>query len=215
MRKKFYKKVLFLVIIICLLIPFSLSLKFENATVFAKQGINNKVLIYNTHPDEVYLDNKNIKDISKELNKLLINKGIESNFLDISNSIDKSKQFENSRALIEKSAIDDKNLILLDIHYSTQENYPTSNRKITIVLAGNSPNLGNNKSFSELLGNRLGNPIKNYNVTYDIQIMKNALGYFNQDLSNRAILIEIGTKFSSEKDRNDCIKALSEALKNL
>lgn len=212
MIKKSYKKIL-LVVISIFLFSFG-NLKFENTNIFAKQDTSNKILIYNTDPDEVYLDNKNIKDISKELTNLLINKKLESNFINVNSSIDKSKQFENSRASIEKIAIANKNLILLDIHNSSQENYPVLNRRITIILAGNSPNFKNNKNFTKLLENKLETSVKNYNVTYDIQIIKNALGSFNQDLTNRAILIQIGTKFSSEKDRNDCIRALSDALKN-
>lgn len=214
MIKKYYKKILLLVISIFLL-SFSFSnLKFKKANIFAKQNISNKILIYNTDPDEVYLDNKNIKDLSKKLTNLLKIKKLDSNLINVNSGIDISKKFENSRNSIEKIATLNKNLILLDIHSSSQDNYPVLNRRITIILAGNSPNFKSNKSFTNLLEKKLETSAINHNVNYDIKIVKNALGYFNQDLSNRAILIQIGTKFSSEKDRTDCIYALSDALKN-
>ena len=42
----------------------------------------------------------------------------------------------------------------------------------------------------------------------------NGISYFNQDLSNNSVLIEIGNNMSSDSDIEDCVNALVSALKN-
>lgn len=46
-------------------------------------------------------------------------------------------------------------------------------------------------------------------------IFKSENATYNQDLSTEAVLIEIGNNKSSRQDVENCINALSEALKNL
>lgn len=39
--------------------------------------------------------------------------------------------------------------------------------------------------------------------------------YYNQDLSNKSVLVEIGNDWPNDKDIEDCVNALVSALKNI
>lgn len=80
------------------------------------------------------------------------------------------------------------------------------------VLTQNNPHYSTNKKFAD----QLSQEIQKYSdIKVDFQLYKNGTIYFNQDLSNSSALIEVGDDNSTDSDVNECINALSTALKNI
>lgn len=176
----------------------------------------NKVLVYNSDPDETYSNNENIKEYTKKLNKILLTQGVNSNYLDNNKTINKTETFKYSSELIKENIKDYKNYILIDIHNNNSNvNNLKSNRSIKIMLAENAPNFENNKELSELLLRELTKISSNYKITCSIERIKSAEDYFNQELSNKSILVKLGSSYSTNNDIDNCNNALSTAIKNI
>lgn len=170
------------------------------------------IVIYNSHADEAYPSGMTVTDVAALINDKLLKNGLKSSVLKCTPSKEYAKSYESTRSLITNNVKNYSNTILLDIHRDVAETGKVQKRRISFVLCKNNPHYNSNKQFVDGL-------IKNINdsnkVSWNTTPFSNALGYFNQDLSNKSVLIEIGNSLSSDKDIEDCINALVSTIKNL
>jgi bla regulator protein BlaR1 len=103
--------------------------------------------------------------------------------------------------------------ILLDIHRSIGKSPYFDKKKISFILATDSPYYEENKKFVGILleSIRYSSKAELEVLFYDGEI----LSYFNQDLSKNSLLIEVGSNISSDSDIEECINTLVSALKNV
>lgn len=168
------------------------------------------IVIYNSHPSEDYPSGVKVTDVGKLINDKLIKEGLKSNFIMCKDATEYGKSYKNTRNIITKNVKGYSNTILLDIHRDTTENPESTPRKLQFVLAKNNPHYEANKKFVDTLLENIKNSNK---VEATISIYENGLSYFNQDLSNNSVIIEIGNNKSSDNDIEECVNALVSALK--
>ncbi|NFO14214.1 peptidase M56 [Clostridium botulinum] len=168
------------------------------------------IIIYNSHADEDYQSGINVTDIGALINDKLIKEGLSSNFIKCKAPKEYTESYKNSRDLIKADVKDYSSNILLDIHRDAVDSIKCDKKKITLVLAKNSPYYENNKVFAE-------NLLKNIDSSNEIKIK--IISYnrgklcFNQDLSKNALLINLGNNMSSDSDIEKCVNVLVSALK--
>lgn len=186
-------------------------------------NLNNKsIYIYSTHQKEGYLDEKNVVDGSKYLANLLEKKGYEVIVEDRNFSKELSDQnlsYDQSY-LISRSAINDALIeyqgfdLIIDFHRDSVPRNSTyikinekSYAKLMIVLGGLS------SYFDEIHMNAK----TLYDKTNQIQsgIMKNILvreAYYNQDISENMLLIEVGSDQNYYQEVKNSIDILANAI---
>lgn len=167
------------------------------------------VVIYNSHPTEAYqlIPNVNICDIGALVNSRLVNEGVNSKFIKCMPPKDYFKSYDNSRELITKNVVNYSNTALFDIHRELGIDHNCNT--IYFVLAKKSPYYEKNSKLTNTLINYIKHSSK-----VETRIAYYAYGdhYFNQDLSDKSVLIEIGNEFSTDKNVEDCINALVSAI---
>ena len=168
------------------------------------------IVIYNSHPDEDYSSGMKITDVGALINDKLVKEGFNSRFIRIDQNTDYNKSYQISRNLIIKNVNSFSNTILLDIHRDITEKDKSDTRKILFILTEKNPRYESNKRFVDSL---IGN-IKNSNgVETHIYTYQYGISFYNEDLSNKASVIEIGNNMSSDSDIEACINELVSALK--
>ena len=169
------------------------------------------IVIYNSHPDEDYrwASGINISQVGALINDRLVKEGLNSRFIQCTLPKEYTKSYANSREFVMRNVKNYSNTILLDIHRDSGEK--VNSNKILFTLARESPYYEKNLKFVHSLTDYIehSSKIEPY-ITYH---SKGTL-YFNQDLSNKSVLIEIGNDSSTDKDIEDCINALVSALKS-
>lgn len=102
----------------------------------------------------------------------------------------------------------------MDIHRDiTPQNdnvmYNSNERRITIVLGKQNPGYEETKKFAEL--------IKDKSLSYKDSFIDfyewNSI--FNEDLSSKSLLIEIGTEKSTEEELQNCIEVFAKSLRDV
>lgn len=177
--------------------------------------ISFNIVIYNSEPNETYQNGKNVKDIGILLNTKLKEKGINSNFIknpspekQVNSYDDYVKTYDITRKLITQNVKDYNNTILLDV---CRDISPRAKNNIEIALSKTNPHYTENKKFADSLVeqfNKLNQSVSMY--YYDTYKT-----YFNQDLSNRSIIIEIGNVKCSDSKLNQLVNLVTEALQNV
>jgi bla regulator protein BlaR1 len=169
------------------------------------------IVIYNSHPDEVYPSGMKISDVGAILNDKLVKEGFNSCFISCALNTDYNKSFQITRDLITKNVKSYSNTILLDIHRDKTEKNKSDAPKMLFILAKSNPHYKANKKFVDSLIEN----IKNSNqIKSEIYFYQYGISYYNQDLSNNSTLIELGNNMSSDSDIEACVNALVSALKN-
>lgn len=174
--------------------------------------ISSDVVIYNTHANEAYQGGKKVTDVASELSKRLVKEGIKSSFVKCIEPKNYSKAYSNSRDVITKNVKNYSNSILLDIHRDVSNKKNNDPKKITIILAQSNPHYLENKKFATSLINEIN---KNKKVQAALVEYKNGILAFNQDLSNKAIVVELGNDKSSNNDIENAVNELTVAFKNI
>lgn len=170
------------------------------------------IVIYNSHPDEVYPSGMKVTDVGALLNDKLVSKGYNSHFIKIDPSTDYNKSYQISRNLIIKNVKSYSNTILLDIHRDITEKDKSNAKKIFFVLTDKSPYYKTNKKFVDSL---MVNIKKESGIECKIYLYMFGISYYNQDLStNNSALIEIGNDKSSDGDIEACVNTLVSAIKS-
>ncbi|WP_234124968.1 M56 family metallopeptidase [Clostridium hydrogenum] len=168
------------------------------------------IVIYDSHPDENYpaASGINVCQIGALINNKLVKEGLNSNFIKCTAPKEYSASFKNSRDIITKNVKNYNKTILLDIHRDTDITNANSNT-ITFILTRKCPYYKENLKFvNKIIASiKHSSQVKTRIFYYDYGI-----GYYNQDLSNKSVLIEIGTDHSTNKNIEDCIDALIPAL---
>ncbi|MFL0195703.1 stage II sporulation protein P [Clostridium sp. WILCCON 0269] len=171
------------------------------------------IVIYNSHPDETYLSGKNITDVGALINDELAKVGLNSSFIKVTAPKEYTKSYENTRNIITKNVKNYASTTLLDVSRDESNNATTDTKKIRLILTQASPRYEANKKFA----NQLLEQLKKANgVTAEIiEFKTDTLSYFNEDLSNNTILIEIGNDKSSDSDIQQSVNVLAASLKNI
>ncbi|MFD3157261.1 stage II sporulation protein P [Haloimpatiens sp. FM7330] len=187
----------------------------EKASTDTKKStipFSSEIVVYNSHANEDYTSGMKVTNVGSIINDKLIKKGLKSNFIQCKPSKEYIKSYDSARNLITEKIENYSDKILLDVQRDTVENPKSSAKKIVIVLAKNNPHYKENKKFANLLIKELE---KSQQVKACIFEYKNVRSYFNQDLSNKSILIELGNNKSSDNDVEECVNALVSALENV
>ena len=190
------------------------------ATSIAKSNLanNNSIVIYCSHPQEMYGYGGNILEIAKETTKRLVKAGLNAQYLEVPINTPRNGAYKVSRKLLQTKVANYKKAILLDLHIDYPvtfkgqkpvENIPKQN--LNFVIEESNPLFKGNKKFV----NKLINEINKSNKINVAKIVNKELGAFNQDLSPYALLIHIGASNSSKKDVGIYIDSLISALKNI
>ncbi|WP_051541718.1 stage II sporulation protein P [Clostridium lundense] len=170
------------------------------------------IVIYNTHADEEYDFGKKITDISALISHRLNNEGLNSSFIKCDPPKEYMKAYEVSRDAITKNIKKYEDIILLDIHRDISGDHKLNPKRMLIVLTKKNPCYESNKKFAESLLKEIN---KSNSVKCEILLRNEGILYYNQDLSNNAVLIELGNNKSSNSDIEECMNALISALKNV
>jgi stage II sporulation protein P len=194
--------------IICIIIFFIFCISSTNFA-YGKTLKNKsyKFFIYNSHPYENYSNGENIKVISERLNNRLTEIGVNSAFLDYTEG-KHLKSYSGAKKLIKEKVKNFNNSSLIDIHISG--NMKICKNDIEIYIAKGNPNYTKNEEFAK----KLVSSIKalNNNLSVDI-IMQDNVKY-NQDLSDKAILIMLNSTVGKD-DLNKIIDTLTYSIKNV
>lgn len=174
--------------------------------------ISSDVVIYNSHPEENYQSGIKVTDVSTLINYSLINEGLKSSFIVNNSNTGYANSYRVTHDLITKNITDYNNTILLDIHRNCTGNVKSDTKKIILVLAKDNPHFDANNKFAKQLVKEIS---KSHNITASIYYYNHSRQYFNQDLSNNSVLVQLGLDKSSDDDIKQCIDALVPALKNM
>ena len=176
-------------------------------------SFSSDIVIYNSHPEENYPSGIKVTDVGAAIEAKLMEEGISSRFIKGNPPTEYEKSYETTRDLITKNVKDYSDTILLDIHRSIGKSPYFDKKKISFILATDSPYYEENKKFVGILleSIRYSSKAELEVLFYDGEI----LSYFNQDLSKNSLLIEVGSNISSDSDIEECINTLVSALKNV
>ncbi len=168
-------------------------------------GDKSQVVVYNSHPFEVYKSGLSIKEASELLETKLLDNKLECTYIDNPNK-DYKGSYEFSRKLILDNIKELNNTVLLDIHVN--EDKETSNGDITVYVGKGNKQYTKNKQFAESLIKMI-NSVDN---TIKCELILNGNGKYNQDLSSKALLISIGNKDTADTDMQNIIDALAASM---
>lgn len=196
-----------------------------NEEIEAKQ--NKKVYIYNTHQTENYSDLKTVKDASYMLKDHLKNLNIDATieegnineFLNINNwNYDYS--YLASKYFIEENVKNNDYDLIIDLHRDSidYDNSVTNINgknyaRVLFVVGKENPNYEQNLLLMTELNNLI---IKNYPSLTRGVIQKEGYGVngvYNQDISNKIILLEVGGYQNSSEEVNNTLYLIAQIIK--
>jgi stage II sporulation protein P len=169
------------------------------------------IVLYNTHHEEEYTFGETVVKAAQTLSSNLREEGFKTDFLIAKDPIPLLGAYNHSRDLITENVPGYTNKILLDIHRQANDR-AEAKKTILIVLSTGNPSYEKNKEFAELIVNQIN---QYTSVTAGIYTYNNKSNHFNQELSQYALLVEIGTEKSSKADIEEALAALSIGLGNL
>lgn len=186
------------------------ALKIDNAT--STSPFSSDIVVYNSHPDENYESASNVKvtDVGALINDKLVKNGLNSRFINCAPPKDYCKSYQNSREVIIKNVKNYQNTILLDVHRDLVVKIGSTNT-INFVLTRKSPYYEKNLKFVTSLVSYIKH---SSNLKTAIYYYDYGISYYNQDLSNKSVLVEIGNEYSNDKDIENCVDTFVSALKN-
>lgn len=199
-----------------------------------EQDSKYNILIYNTHETEKYNDNTlsnyniipDVKMVSyilkDELNKYNINVTIvEENITNIlrNNNWNYSKSYEASRSIITNYINNNNYNLIIDLHRdssSLEKTLLTYNdikyARTLFVVGTMHDNYQKNYDLSQKLNTILNNNIPNISRGISLKGGIGVNGIYNQDLSDKLILIELGGQYNEIEEINNTIKILSLSI---
>ncbi len=181
----------------------------DTETQTTQSSANTKrIIIYNTHSFEKLDSGWEITDFSKTLADKLNDLGVLSIFLNNSHK-EITDSYLKSRNLIMENIVDYRGNIILDIH--AKEDFHIPNKEISIWIGKGNENFEKNKEFA----GRLINEINNIESGISCELIVQDKYIWNQDLSDKAIMLIIGDENASEERANQIIDVLAVALENL
>lgn len=188
---------------------------------------NPKIYIYNSHPLEKYLDNnKSIYDMDyvfkESFKKYNIDTYIEdgdiNNFL-LLNNLEYGYSYIASRSFIEDNIKNNDYDLIIDLHRDAtnhDDTYIDINGlpcvKILFVVGGLNPNYESNYSLASELSNLINSKYPYLSRGVIVKSGANVNGLYNQDLSPRMVLLELGGNNNTEQEVINTINLLSELI---
>ncbi len=193
------------------------------------------VYIYNTHEtesyDDKYLEVYNIKPtvntmshiLKDYLNDLGVNVLIENR--SVSSILKKNKwsykySYEASKELITSVINENKNLkLVIDLH---RDSAPLSKTKMTkdntdyarilFVIGAEHPNYKENNEIAKTLSTLLEKEVEGISRGISLKSGRGVNGIYNQDLTNKSVLIELGGQYNEIEELNNSLKVLSRVI---
>lgn len=179
-----------------------------------------RVYIYSTHYTEAYSDLKTVVDASYLLQEYLNSYGIDTivnersikDYADI-NNLEYKDYYKATRKFLSDMLKENNFDLIIDLHRDAVS-YDTSHikiddtdyAKIMFVMNENLENINLANKLDDIINNKI-------NITRGVYHKK--IDTFNQDLSKKAILVEVGGNYNNFKEVTNSIKVLSEAIKEL
>ena len=198
-------------------------------------NISPLVYIYTTHETESYQDKylevynikPTVKIVSYILKDYLDDYGIptiieEQSITEIlrTNNWSYKYSYEASRIAIKNTIINNKSLkLIIDLHRDSSnlsktllEVNSTKYARILFVVGGENKNYKENLQVSEKLKDLLEQEIPNITRGIITKKGEGVNGIYNQDLSTKSVLIEIGGQYNEIEEINNTIKILSKVI---
>lgn len=198
-------------------------------------NISPLVYIYTTHETESYQDKylevynikPTVKIVSYILKDYLDDYGIptiieEQSITEIlrTNNWSYKYSYEASRIAIKNTIINNKSLkLIIDLHRDSSnlsktllETNNTKYARILFVVGGENKNYKENLQVSEKLKDLLEQEIPNITRGIITKKGEGVNGIYNQDLSTKSVLIEIGGQYNEIEEINNTIKILSKVI---
>lgn len=207
---KNYKYIVSIFLVLMVICTTNLTDYKAQSVTMEKTNFKDTIVLYNTHTEERYSYGKNISEATNKLKEKILKAGFNCSYLKSQPNTPRNKAFETSRGLIKKNISKYDQKILLDVHLKNLGVKKGQQDEIRIIVGKRNSGFKQNLNFANLLLKELQ---KNDSIKSTIYIDKNLTQ--NQDLSPRALLIELGNSNSSEKDIQNYIDALSVSLENL
>ncbi len=206
-------------------------------TIEADKIINNnvEVYIYNTHETESYEDKYlevyNIKPTVKTMSYILkdyltdlgINTVVEEKSVTTvlkNHSWSYKYSYEASKEIISPYINENKSLkLIIDLHRDaaplnkTIINFNNTNyAKILFVIGAEHENFEENYKLAENLNNLLNQEVGGVTRGISKKSGSGVNGIYNQDLSTKSILIELGGQYNEIEELNNTLKILSKSI---
>ena len=207
----------------------------ETLQVVEKIETEPLIYIYSTHETESYSDKLlelyNIKPTVKTMSYILqdylsdlgINTLVEKN--SVTNILKQNNwsykySYEASKILAEKAITKEPQLkLVIDLHRDSSKLektlLETQNKKyarILFVIGGENKNFEENYTLSEKLEVLLENEVKGISRGITKKSGTGVNGVYNQDLSPKSILIELGGQYNEIEELNNTIKVLAKVI---
>ena len=200
----------------------------ENNILNVSYIINKRplVYIYNTHQKEDYKNSKGVYDASFVIQKYLtkykvdsiVEKGNITEFLRV-NNMDYSYSYYASKYFI-KDALSKNNFdLIIDLHRdSLNKNLSTvsinkkSYAKILFVVGGEHKNYKKNLELANTINNLIKNKYPTLTRGVIIKTGKNVNGIYNQNLSSKMILLELGGNNNTFEEVTNTISIITPIL---
>lgn len=204
----------------------------EELTINENKGVD--ILIYNTHDQESYNDSRfnnyniipDVKLTSNILEEKLNDKGLTTYVERTSiksilkqNNWNYAKSYQASRKLIEPLIKNNNYKLILDIHRDSSSlektllNYNNkSYAKVLFVIGTEYNNYDENLKLATKLNDILKEKVPGISRGIIKKGGVGVNGIYNQDLSNRLLVIEIGGQYNKIEDIYNTTELLSEAI---
>ena len=188
---------------------------------------NPNVYIYNSHPKEAYVENsRTVLDMDYIFKDYLANYNIDvdieegdiNNFLLI-NNLDYGYSYIASRSFIEEKISNNNYDLIIDLHRDAtnhDDTYININGlncvKILFVVGALNPDYETNYNLAMELSNLINSKYPGLSRGVLLKQGANVNGLYNQDLSTKMILLELGGNNNTEEEVINTISLLSEII---
>ena len=188
---------------------------------------NPNVYIYNSHPKEAYADNaRTVLDMDYIFKDYLANYNIDAdieegdinNFLLI-NNLDYGYSYIASRSFIEEKISNNNYDLIIDLHRDAtnhDDTYININGlncvKILFVVGALNPDYEINYNLAMELSSLINSKYPGLSRGVLLKQGANVNGLYNQDLSTKMILLELGGNNNTEEEVINTISLLSEII---
>lgn len=200
---------------------------FSSKDKIVAEIIKPKIYIYNSHPLEAYLENNRtvydmdyiFKDTLSKYNvDVLVEDSDINNFL-VLNNLDYGYSYIASRHFIEENITNNNFNLIIDLHRDATRHDDTyieiNNKpcvKILFVVGALNSNYELNYNLALTLNDIINQKYPNLSRGVMLKKGPNVNGLYNQDLSDKMILLELGGNNNTEQEVINTIELISEII---
>lgn len=185
--------------------------KVQKTLALNSDSVPSKVIIYNPHPYEKYTNNyETVDDISKKLADKLTAYNLSCEVIENQN-LKREDAYTSIKEFIKKDVLNYSEKVIIDIHRDGVTENEVVNNGIAIIIAKGNNNYKLNEKFAKQLKENIEKLDKS--VTTTIHLID--ISSYNQELSSRAIRVQMGKLDTSSEILERDIEALTHALANL